>query len=218
MKKNLIKEKRFSDNCFTTTKSCGNMKDTSERLSFLLSEGLCPENLVLAGQVHGNNVCVVSKADKGTVIKNCDGLITEDKSIAMGIFTADCMPVMMISGCGKVRAAVHAGWRGLDAGIIEKTIHIFKERFGIEPWAIKAYIGPHIRECCYEVSPDFEKVFNVPLKGGKFSLLKTAENIMQEEGLKEVRACKECTFCDKNDLFFSYRKDKTEKRILTLLY
>lgn len=216
MKRTLIKEKSFSDNCFTTTKPCGNMKDSSERFSFLLSENIFPENTVLTDQVHGNNVQIINESDKGSFIKECDALITDDKSIVMGIFTADCMPVMICSKDAAIRAAVHAGWRGLKAGIIEKTINIFKEKFGINPQELKAYIGPHIQECCYEVSPDFEKIFNISLKNGKFNLSKIAENIMKNEGINEVYLSGYCTCCDKNDMFFSYRKDKTEKRVLTL--
>lgn len=216
MNKDLIFEERFSRKVFTTIKSCGNMKDISSRLSFFESYGLNMQDLVLPEQVHGNNIVIVDEKDKGSFIKSCDALITGKEDIILGIFTADCMPIIIMSKDSSVRAAVHAGWKGLAGGIIEKTINVFKENFAIKPQDLKAYIGPHIQECCYEVSNEFEKIFNIKLNKGKFNMSAKAEEILNLKGVQEVYISDKCTFHN-NELFFSYRKDKTDKRILTLV-
>lgn len=161
---NFIFSEKFPCRHFTTIKSAGDMKNKAERNSFFRSLTLNPNDLVLAGQVHGNNVKIVKSVDKNTFIDNCDGLITNDKNLLLGIFTADCMPVLFSVGNGEIKAAVHAGWKGLYAGIIENTIGILKTNFCVNPKDIKIYIGPHIRSCCYETGTEMEDKFNVKLK------------------------------------------------------
>ena len=215
MKDKLIKETSFPAKHFTTLKSAGNMKDDRVRSSFLISQNLNPENLVLARQVHGAGVCAVTSADKGKIIENCDALITSDKDVLLGIFTADCMPVLMVCENGA-KAAVHAGWKGLAAGIIENTLKALEKEFGANPAEITVYIAPHIQECCYEVSRDFEKVFKKPLKNGRFSLGDTAAEILKKNGVRKVFVSPDCTMHNK-DLFFSYRRDKAEERQMTIV-
>lgn len=82
---NFIFSANFPYKHFTTTKSAGDMKNKAERDSFFRSVNLNPDNLVLANQVHGNNVKVVKSCDKNNFIDNCDGLITDDKNLLLGI-------------------------------------------------------------------------------------------------------------------------------------
>lgn len=192
------------------------MKDEAERNSLLRSLGVDKEKLVLARQVHGCNVKIVTSKDGGSFIEDCDGIITSDKAISLGIFTADCVPVIFVSKDKTVKAAVHAGWRGLAAGILQNAIKLFKENFSVKPENISAYIGPHIRECCYDVSADLENVFNVKLNNGKLNLSEIAADILKKEGIKEIFISDRCSCCESGS-FFSYRKDKTEKRMITIL-
>jgi copper oxidase (laccase) domain-containing protein len=83
---NFIFSANFPYKYFTTTKSAGDMKNKAERDSFLRSMALNPVDLVLANQVHGNNAKVVKRSDQNTFIDNCDGLITDDKNLLLGIF------------------------------------------------------------------------------------------------------------------------------------
>ena len=137
-------------------------------------------------------------------------------SVMLGIFTADCMPVLMASKNGDVKAAVHAGWKGLAAGILQNTIKLFYEKFKVGAEDIVDYIAHHIHGCCYEVSTDFEKMFNVKLNNGRLNLSETAHNVFEEAGIKEININNLCNFCEQ-DMFFSYRKNRTEERMITVL-
>ncbi|MDR0823286.1 MAG: peptidoglycan editing factor PgeF [Endomicrobium sp.] len=201
---------------FTTTKADGDMKDENKRLRFLISRKINPKTLVLAKQVHGNIIKIVSKADGGSCIDNCDGFITDDKSVHLGIFTADCQPILMTNQTLSVKAAIHSGWKGLASGIIENAIEIFDKKFNIKPQDICAYIAPHIQSCCYEVGAEFEKIFQTPLKDGKLNLSQITKSKMEKLGIESIEISPYCTMHN-TELFFSYRRDKTDKRMLTIV-
>lgn len=109
--------------------------------------------LVRCRQVHGKEVLVVT-ADNIDVIRPsaADGLITR-ASRPVGIQTADCLPVLFSSKDGKVVAAVHAGWRGVQQGILPVAVGRFGE-LGVLPRDLVVAIGPAIGRCCFEVSPE----------------------------------------------------------------
>ncbi|MCL2485086.1 MAG: peptidoglycan editing factor PgeF [Endomicrobia bacterium] len=217
MKTKIISEPKFSDKCFTTVKEHGNMKDAAVRAAFFSLAGLDHNKLVLANQVHGNNVKTVVSSDAGSIIDDCDALVTEDKKLSLGIFTADCMPVFIICEKSGVKAAIHAGWRGLASGIIEKTILVMRQNFNTEPENLKAYIAPHIRECCYEVNNEMSDIFKTPLVNNRLCLSEIAVNKMKKTGLRNIFISRHCTCCQ-NDLFFSYRKDKTHERQISVIF
>ncbi|MDR3049922.1 MAG: peptidoglycan editing factor PgeF [Elusimicrobiota bacterium] len=201
---------------FTTTKADGDMKIQENRRRFLISCQINPQTLVLAKQIHSNIVKIVSKSDGGYCIENCDGFITDDKNMRLGIFTADCMPILICSKNQKIKAAIHSGWKGLSAGIIENAVNIFDKTFNINPQDLCAYIGAHIQSCCYEVGSEFEKIFQTPLIDGKLNLSKIAQGKMQKLGIQTIEISPYCAMHDK-DLFFSYRRDKSAERMLTII-
>ena len=211
-----ISEKKFETFHLTTTKFCGNMKNTEERISFCKTVGIDVEKIVFANQVHGTCVKKVSFCDRNKFMDCCDGLITDDKNITLCIFTADCMPVFMASRDYGVVAMVHAGWRGLAGGIIESAVIRFLEDFGISPRDIFAYIGPHILQCCYRVGDELKKVFDVSSGKEFFSLSKQAESQMKKLGIKTIYASTHCS-CHEYETFYSYRRDKTQNRMMSLI-
>ena len=89
-------------------------------------------------------------------MKEGDAIITNVKNVIIGVFTADCVPVILVDEENKVIAAIHSGWRGTFESITLKTIKKMKEEFNTNEINIKAYIGPHIRKCCYEVSEELK--------------------------------------------------------------
>jgi YfiH family protein len=214
--KNVIIGSAFGFAHFTTTKICGDMKDISARNAFLSSLKINPQSLVFAKQIHSASVKIVSKKDGGSFLDGCDGLISGEKDLAVGIFTADCMPVLLSSKDGAVRAAVHCGWKGLASGILENAVGIFNSGFGAKAKDICAYIAPHIKECCYEVGKEFEEIFNIKLKSSKLNMAEIARASLKKSGVTNISVCGECTFCSR-DKFFSYRKNKTDKRQLTVM-
>jgi YfiH family protein len=214
MIENFMSHKDFKYKHFTSTTLSGDLKDKIVRDKFLISQNLNPNNLVLANQVHSTNIEVIESCNCGSFVDNCDGLITNNKSIMLGVFTADCIPLLMTNG--RTRAAIHAGWEGIYLGIIENTIRIFKDKFFINVKDIEVYIGPHIRSCCYEVGKNFEDIFNLKLKENKLDLSEIIFNKLKNLGVVNIFDVNKCTFCQ-NSYFFSYRRDKTSKRMLSLI-
>jgi len=211
-----VSEKNFKTFHLTTTKCCGNMKNVADRDSFCNHIGIDGKNIVFANQVHGISVKKVSSSDCGKFIDNCDGLITDDKNIFLCIFTADCMPVFMASKDYSVVAMIHAGWRGLACGIIENALIRFLKDFSVNPYDIVAYVGPHISRCCYRVGDELKKAFNVSSEEEYFSLSNEAESQMKKMGIKKVYLSTHCS-CHEKETFFSYRRDKTANRMMSLI-
>ena len=212
----VITEQNFEPFHLTTTKYCGNMKDLNDRVNFCKSFGIDYTKIVFANQVHGTSVKKVSIQDCGKAVDLCDGLITNDKNIFLCIFTADCMPVFLASRDYSVVAMVHAGWRGLAGGIIENAIIRFLEDFGISSQDIFAYIGPHISKCCYQVGNELRRAFNRPSDEEYFSLSKEAQFQMKKLGIKRVFVNSHCT-CHEYEMFYSYRREPTDKRIMSII-
>ena len=111
---------------------------------------------VIPVQTHSLNVAVTE--DSKSVFESVDGLVSFTPGIAVGVLTADCVPVLLHSSHGEAVAAVHAGWRGTLGGIICNAIDLFVAR-GISPEDIKAFIGPSISKEIYEVDRDLAARF-----------------------------------------------------------
>ncbi|MDR1952833.1 MAG: peptidoglycan editing factor PgeF [Elusimicrobiota bacterium] len=214
-----ISSSKFPFRHLTTTKLAGDMKNEQNRNDFLISENFDVQKLVLANQTHSNKIKIVDKMDAGKIIDGCDGFVTKETDLNLGIFTADCMPILMTSKDAKVKAAIHAGWKGLAFGIIENTMDKFLQ-LGVYPYELVVYIAPHIRKCCYEVSKEFEKIFSVELNKNKFDLSQFARDRMGKCGVRHVYEYKLCSNCCKHNgeyLFFSYRRDGCDERLLTVI-
>lgn len=106
-----------------------------------------PDGCVRPRQVHG--VVVASVDDAKTLSDDAaDAVVCRVPGLPVAVVTADCVPILLASSSGRTVAAVHAGWRGLAAGIVSAAIGRLADLSG-EP--LSAAIGPHIRSCCYEV-------------------------------------------------------------------
>jgi YfiH family protein len=214
--KQFILEKTFPHKHFTTTKAAGNMKNEIVRNAFLSSLKVNPMNLIVANQVHSSNVKIVDVSNKSTFIDDCDGLITTDKEIILGVYTADCVPLLISAENGKLKAAVHIGWKGLLAGVIENTLELLRGKFYTELKKIKVYIGPHIRSCCYDVSRKMENRFNVKLNNNKLDLSKIVYNKLRKFEVTNIFDIRLCTFHIEH-LFFSYRRNQSAERIISVI-
>ena len=104
--------------------------------------------LVGVNQVHGAVVATVTGAWDGPS-PQADAMVTTVPGVALGVVTADCTPVLLAGNC--VIGAVHAGWRGAVAGVLEATVAAMQ---ALRPGAVTAVIGPCIRQPSYEVSAD----------------------------------------------------------------
>jgi purine-nucleoside/S-methyl-5'-thioadenosine phosphorylase / adenosine deaminase len=88
-----------------------------------------------------------------------DALVTDEPGILLAVRSADCVPVLIADSKGRAVAAVHAGWKGMLGGIVEKTVGEMRRLFDSRPRDLRAGIGPCINACCYEVSEDLAEGF-----------------------------------------------------------
>ena len=103
-------------------------------------------------QVHGNRVHPIGATDEGER-KIGDGMVTRVPGIALAVFTADCVPVLMVDSAAAVVGALHAGWRGVLAGIARVGVSAMSG-LGARHHQIKVALGPAIGSCCFEVNAD----------------------------------------------------------------
>lgn len=184
------------------------------------------EKLVTVTQVHGNDILLIDEPnqDYSHFLKvECDGIITNQTGVMIGICVADCFPVLLLDPVNRVIAALHAGWKGTAAGISMKGVEALVTIFGADPRNILAAIGPGIGACCYEVDTPVMEAFrksetdysafaeekgngkwNLDLSGSNFRQLLRAG--VREENIETEKLCVSCS----KDLFFSYRRDGGE--------
>ena len=114
--------------------------------------GIMAGRLILMRQVHGDRIEVLDgHGPLPDALSECDGLITDRPGVALGVRTADCVPIFFVDRARRIIGAAHAGWRGTALGIAEKMVEILAERFSARPADLTAWIGPAIGPCCYQV-------------------------------------------------------------------
>ena len=124
-----------------------------------VADAILPEGfnaIVTPRQTHTSNVAVVTSPDQS--FPDTDALITQRPDIAVGVRTADCVPILLHAPDIKAVAAVHAGWKGTAGRIVGKTIERLIS-LGADPHHIHAAIGPCICGNCYNVSEDLIELF-----------------------------------------------------------
>jgi YfiH family protein len=153
-------------------------------------------------QVHGTTVRrAAGRGEPG------DGLWTDTSGEPLLVFTADCLPVAIArtNGVAPAIAALHVGWRGLLAGIVQSAVSSLGEG------SLAAAIGPGIGPCCYAVGdevvePFRERFGEEVVADGRLDLWTSAERALTAAGVADVHRTDLCTACNP-DLFFSHRRD-----------
>lgn len=107
-----------------------------------------PPGLLRPRQVHGAAV-VDAAACRRAPPPEADAVVSAEPGVPVGVVTADCVPVLLAVASGRAVAAVHAGWRGLAAGVVEAGVDALRQSAADS--APRAVLGPHIGACCYEV-------------------------------------------------------------------
>jgi len=204
-----------------------------ERLREVFS--LAAETIGTLKQVHSASVLSFEPGDgdvPGGWRREGDALWTESPGTGVAVHTADCVPILLAHRKIPVIAAVHAGWRGLVAGIVEETVHVLAARFGdVAVGGIVAVAGPCALGCCYEVGEETaEALRGLPgetsfLRKGKAPGKWTADlqgialAALQDAGISagQTEAAGPCTICSPR--FHSFRREKsTTARQLSFLY
>ncbi|MCM1990888.1 peptidoglycan editing factor PgeF [Oceanirhabdus seepicola] len=187
-------------------------KDTKEGKRFLsmLPEWFNFEKVIYLNQTHSNDILV----DPKEVIDG-DGIITSKEKVAIGVFGADCTPIIIHDKHNGIVGAVHSGWKGTLNGILTECIQKLINSFNSKCNDIEIFIGPHARRCCYEVNYELIDEFNSKElyrghinDGRMLNLTECIKLQLKELGIKEenIHDIGKCTICNKE--FHSYRRDK----------
>jgi hypothetical protein len=149
-------------------------------------------------QVHGAEVRRVTLA--GAAVVESDGQATALEGVAPYVQTADCLPIALISP--HAVAMVHAGWRGLAAGVVREGVNAVRD---LGDGQIAAVIGPGAGPCCYEAGPEVHEALGTSV-GRNVDLKLAARRQLEAAGVTEVDDVGVCTICDER--FFSHRRQQ----------
>jgi YfiH family protein len=181
---------------------------------FGMRDSLLPPDLALLKQIHSD---VVLTATHSGPCGDGDGLITDLPGLSISIRTADCYPILLVDDRNRAVAAVHAGWRGTAARIVQKTLASMRKMYGTEPGDVQAAIGPGIGRCCYEVGPEVARQFGHALdQQTHLDLVSENRKQLEDAGVPagKIEALGVCTFCDAKR-FFSYRREREQAGRMT---
>lgn len=196
----------------------GRVRENHRRLADAV--GVALPDLHTVSQVHGDTVLRVGSAPAEEALKprgEADALWTSRAGAAVGVRTADCVPILIADPEGRRVAAVHSGWRGTDLRIAARAVEALAAE-GARPQKLVVAVGPAIQRCCYEVSEELAQRFRTRFgdevatrEGGlwRLDLAFAVRRTLGEAGIPEDRidVMAECTACDA-ERFFSHRRDK----------
>ena len=160
--------------------------------------------LALNYQVHSDRVLRAATAMRG---EHADGLWTDEPGLPILAMSADCLPIAIVRAetDESAVAVLHAGWRGLLAGIVDAGTRAFGGG------TLAAAVGPAIGPCCYEVGEEVAEPFRERfgddvVRGGRLDLWTSAERALHAAGVAHVHRFDRCTACEP-ETFFSHRRD-----------
>lgn len=182
-----------------------------------------PTEPVWLEQVHGTTV---ANADAASCVPQADACIASHRGAVCAVMTADCLPLLLCDEAGTVVGAVHAGWKGLAAGVIEATV----KAMNVAPHKLMAWLGPAIGAEAFEVGEDVRAAFMAhdatAAAGfaphgiqGKYlaDINLLARQRLNALGVTRIHGGNFCTYHQK-DRFFSYRRDGVTGRMGTLIW
>jgi len=186
-----------------------------------LKELMRIDQLIFLRQKHSADGLVITSHKQAEEIKpftiEGDYLITNVKSIGVGVMTADCLPVVFFDNFNRVVATVHAGWRGSAKNIVLKAVDRMMQEFGTKPESLQVFFGPSAKVCCYTIGEDMlesledvEIIKQVVQRRGKevfFDLPVFNKLQLESIGVKPESFKLDynvCTICDPS--FYSHRR------------
>jgi polyphenol oxidase len=183
------------------------------------------QTVFFTDQVHGTTGIIIDKARTSHPIPRAftyeaDWIISNVPKLAIGILTADCVPLLLYDPTSHTVCTIHAGWRGATDGVICNALTAIHEHFNIQLQNIQVYIGPHARTCCYQVDTPFYEVV-MQKKWGTSAWYKKNDQLFFDlyaccteqlycAGITpaQITDHKICTVCTTN--YCSYRRDKEQ--------
>lgn len=186
-------------------------------------------------QVHADTVVLADEVPLDVPVR-ADASVTSKSGVACLVMVADCLPVLLCDGQGRAVGAAHAGWRGLVAGIVEKSARRVADLANCAPDTLHAYLGPAIGPQAFEVGDEVRDAFLaaaepaereataeafVPRAGtpGKHwaDLYALARLRLARLGVTRVSGGDACTVTDR-ERFYSYRRDRVTGRMAALVW
>ena len=176
-------------------------------------------------QVHGVDVSVLDASAEAGMPVTADAAVTRAAGRVCVVMVADCLPVLMVSRDGSVIAAAHAGWRGLAAGVLERTI----AAMGVEGAQLAAWLGPAISRRHFEVGDEVRAAFVDADSGAaayfeqndrgrwQADLAGLARRRLSGLGVTDLSGGEWCTHAD-DERFYSHRRDGKGGRMAALLW
>lgn len=191
------------------------------------------ETLYYINQVHSaHGVCVNFKQydHNALTLLDADFLICNQTAVALAVFTADCVPVMIYDSVTNTIAAVHAGWKGIVAGVIPEVLMTMQKNYAANLENLQVFIGPCAKSCCYEVKNDVYCIFQQSIYINNLSFFTQKKNSL----FLDLPSCVEqqliaggvlpcninkqfalCTLC--NTSYCSYRRDCNSLRNVNVI-
>lgn len=170
--------------------------------------------LTTCNQVHGASV---GKSEGGAAWRecdSCDALYSHAPHTALGIKVADCLPVTMIDPVHSVIANIHSGWRGAAQAITAKTLDTVIRETPFDPASAKAWLGPSIRVCCFEVGEEVAEQFDARFVDRNHDkphvdIPAFTKAVLRDRGFADdaIIDTELCTRCE-GSIFHSYRRDR----------
>lgn len=186
--------------------------DARQRERVARAAGLPGARLVTVKQVHGTSVLVVHAAALPAPESEADGLVSERDDVLVGVHVADCVPILLARSDGRRVAAVHAGWRGLVAGVIPRALAV------LGPGRVSAAIGPCLSLAHFEVGPEVVAAFVRADLGASIhervnrrphiDLRAAAIQQLAAGGVQLIESSDRCTYAHDRE-FYSYRREVT---------
>lgn len=184
-----------------------------------------PTKPVWLNQVHSSDVVIVDEQFDYSKLVDADALFTRLPQQPLAIMTADCLPILLTTECGSEVAAIHGGWRGLNAGIIAKTLN----HFTTPSEKIIAWLGPAIGAQNFEVGAEvkaafcqlgtqYQHAFQAQTNGKHLADIYSIAHIqLKHLGVFNISGGEYCTV-DQQAQFFSYRREGKTGRMATLIW
>ncbi|NIS71800.1 MAG: peptidoglycan editing factor PgeF [Proteobacteria bacterium] len=193
----------------------------SNREILMRTFGLDPSVLFTANQVHEADILILESSTPAEVSKvSRDAIITQRRGIAIGVLTADCVPILVFDPVHRAVAAIHAGWKGIAGDLVGKTIRTMVDQFETRPEKLRAAVGPSIGPRCYEVDDQVRSAFShhpdgwskwaeaVSSRAWMFNLSQASVDLLLGSGVRpdNLVFLDVCTHCHPH-LFYSHRRD-----------
>ena len=123
-------------------------------------DSVLPYPVIQGHQVHGSRIAIIDRPDLTREdLEGYDAFISDLPGVAIGVRTADCVPILLYDPVRRVIAAVHSGWKGTVLKISRSTVNLMGERFGTDPADLRAVIGPAIGPESFQVGEEVAEKF-----------------------------------------------------------